>query len=444
MIVCKNCGHQNDDNDTFCGSCGKFLEWTGERIAVAQPEPDPPPPPAAPAGEPTHVGLIDRVKHAVGIEETPVATPSEGPAAVPAPVPLPVAPAPVASATAPAPGVRQVPIMSPAPPSVPVAVTPVAGDAVPTREPVLAGVGAPATPPVAAPIREDEPVSRRPTSVAPAIARPRTAPRTLEAPTRHKAGDLICGQCGEGNEPTRHFCRRCGQTLDEAIAVQLPWYRRFLNRLFGVRTREAGWRPHRVGPPNVLGAFWRLVRLALLAIVAIAVLAFLLIPSFHSLVVSRVTTAVTSVRKIVHPNYDPIHPTGAGATSSLAGHLPGLAMDGYVNTYWAASAADRTPDLRLSFAAPTDLAEIGFTSGAAGSAPADQFLAQPRPHDVHLVFSDGTTQQVTLADQPKAQFFPLTAKQVTFVEIHILSVWPTAGPAPSSVAIAEVEFRIKD
>ena len=46
MIVCKQCGHHNEDSDTFCGSCGKFLEWTGERVVVAQPEPEPEPEPA--------------------------------------------------------------------------------------------------------------------------------------------------------------------------------------------------------------------------------------------------------------------------------------------------------------------------------------------------------------------------------------------------------------
>jgi uncharacterized membrane protein YvbJ len=30
MIVCNQCGFQNMDNDSFCGSCGGFLEWTGE------------------------------------------------------------------------------------------------------------------------------------------------------------------------------------------------------------------------------------------------------------------------------------------------------------------------------------------------------------------------------------------------------------------------------
>lgn len=266
----------------------------------------------------------------------------------------------------------------------------------------------------------------------------------MEPPTRRRPGDLICGQCGEGNDPTRHFCRRCGNSLDEAIAVRLPWYRRFFNRVFGIRTREAGWRPRRVGAPNVMGGIWRIVRLAIAAIIVVALLAFLLIPSFHTLVVDRVTAAVTTIRKAIHPNYDPIYPIGASASTSIAGHPPGLAMDKFNNTYWAALPGDRAPYVKFNFSAPVDLAEIGITSGASGTTPADQFLAQPRPHAVHLVFSDGTTQDLNLTDSEKVQFYPITGKQVTFVEIHIISVWPTAGAAPSSVAITEVEFRIKD
>ena len=38
MIVCNQCGFQNMDDDSFCGSCGGFLEWTGEKVG---------PPPAA-------------------------------------------------------------------------------------------------------------------------------------------------------------------------------------------------------------------------------------------------------------------------------------------------------------------------------------------------------------------------------------------------------------
>jgi hypothetical protein len=271
----------------------------------------------------------------------------------------------------------------------------------------------------------------------------------VEAPTRRHPGDLICGQCGEGNDPTRHFCRRCGNTLDEAIAVRLPWYRRFLNRVFGVRTREAGWRPHRVGPPNVLGLVWRVLRLAIGALLVVAVLAFFLVPSFHNQVVKRVTSAVTTVRMAVFPHYDAVYATGASASTAIGGHLPTQAIDKFNNTYWAAQAKDANPYLKVIFHDPVDLAQIGFDSGANGPTPIDDFLAQPRPHTVHLVFSNGTTADLTLKDEdPKvaknAQFYAVDARQVSFVEIHVTSVFAPAGASPSAVAIAEVEFRVKD
>ena len=448
MIVCKQCGHHNEDNDTFCGSCGKFLEWTGERVAVAEPEPEPPPP--APAPEPAHVGLIDRVKHAVGIEE---AAPQPAPVSAPAPATA------AAQPTEPTPApqvVWSVPVTSAAPAAPPPAA--VAAPTASTPAPVLAGVAAPAAPAAsAAPtapsatavVQADEPISRRPTSVAPAVARPRQAPRTMEPPTRRHPGDLICGQCGEGNDPVRHFCRRCGNSLDEAIAVRLPWYRRFLNRIFGVRTREAGWRPQRVGPPNVLGIVWRIIRLAVVAVVIVAVLAFVLVPPFREGIVSRVTSAVTTARRAIFPHYDAVYPTGVSASSSTAGHLPNLATDKFIGTYWAARAGDPTPFLKVTFSEKVDLAQIGFDSGAAGTTPADDFLTQPRPHQVHLVFSNGTTKDLTLKDEdPKvtknAQFYAVDAKQVIFVEIHIMSVYAPAGASPSAVAIDEVEFRVRD
>ena len=48
MIVCKTCGYRNGDQDAFCGSCGAFLEWTGEKVApAATPQPEPEEEPAA-------------------------------------------------------------------------------------------------------------------------------------------------------------------------------------------------------------------------------------------------------------------------------------------------------------------------------------------------------------------------------------------------------------
>jgi len=421
VIVCKQCGHHNEDSDTFCGSCGKFLEWTGERVIVAQPEPEPAP---EPEPEPARVGFMDRVKQAVGMEDEappPPATTVEAPAAPPPLTAVAVAAAPSLNATA-------APVAAP--------------------EPVLAGVGAPAAP-AAVPVGSvDEPVSRRPTSLAPVVTRPRPGPRTMEPPTRRNPGDLICGQCGEGNDPARHFCRRCGNSLDEAIAVRLPWYRRFFNRLFGVRTREAGWRPRRVGPPNVMGGVMRVVRLAIVAMLAVGILGFLLIPRFHNLVVNKVTAGVTSVRKVVHPNYDTVYPVAAAATSQTAGHAASLTIDRTSNSYWAAISTDKTPQLVFTFSEPQDLSEILFRSGAPGAQPSD-FLNQPRPKAVHIIFTDAqgkliTATDITLTDQEGSQFYPIEAKQTTTARIQIQSVYPATGAARSAVAIAEVEFKIKD
>ncbi|HXN01553.1 MAG TPA: hypothetical protein VN973_06670 [Candidatus Dormibacteraeota bacterium] len=448
MIVCKQCGHHNEDSDTFCGSCGKFLEWTGERVAVAEPEPEPVA--AEPEPEPAKLGLIDRVKHAVGIEETgapppPPAQPEPAPAPVAAPASVSAAPVPAAAVAPPAPPpvVWSVPVTSAAPPAPPVQAT------APPPAPVLAGVGAPvaaAPPPTVAPA--DEPMSRRPISVAPTVARPRSGPRTLEAPTRRHPGDLICGQCGEGNDPVRHFCRRCGNSLDEALAVRLPWYRRFFNRVFGIRTREAGWRPHRVGPPNVLGVVWRIIRLAIVALIVVALVAFLLVPGFHNLVVDRATAAFTAIRKVVHPNYEPVTPIGASASTSIAGHAPMLAIDGYKNTYWAALASDRAPVLVVRFSGQQDIGAIVFRSGSSGSAPADAANLQPRPRVIHLVFSNGYATDVTLNDDTTQTQSTLLedgkAKQVTFVEIHVQSFYAPAAASASSVAITEVEFKAKN
>jgi hypothetical protein len=293
-----------------------------------------------------------------------------------------------------------------------------------------------------------EPVSQKPVYTAP--PKTRTQIRTTQAPSRKPGpGDLICGQCGEVNDQNRHFCRRCGNSLDEAFAVGLPWYRRLWNRLFRSRVYAAGERRRRVGPPNVMAPVWRVVRLAIGAIILIAILAFAFIPSVRDGVINRATSTFTYWRVQLLPHYDAVYATGASASSATAGHLPTLAIDKVLNTYWAASARDKAPFLKLTFATPVDLAKVGFDSGASGTAPADQYTAQPRPKNVHLVFSDGTVADFQLKDEDpavakNAQFYTVNAHQVTFVEIFINSTYLTGGAAPSTVAISEVEFKTKD
>ena len=64
MIVCKVCGATNEQGATFCGTCGSFLEWSGEAVqpdGSTQPQAaadGPPPGPTGPSGRPR--GRVDR------------------------------------------------------------------------------------------------------------------------------------------------------------------------------------------------------------------------------------------------------------------------------------------------------------------------------------------------------------------------------------------------
>lgn len=130
MIVCKQCGHENEDDRQFCDSCRAFLEWEGERTGSRDPggsEPGTAMPPGSSGTRPSSPPTTPAGGQKTG--ETP-----HGPAAV-----------------------------------------------LPGEE--------------------------------------REAP-----PPRRGAGDdlgggnLVCSSCGQGNESTRSFCRRCGNRLDQPRA----------------------------------------------------------------------------------------------------------------------------------------------------------------------------------------------------------------------------------
>jgi TolB protein len=56
VIVCKVCGHANEAGAQFCGSCGGFLEWSGEQ--VDQPAPPGPPETGSGADEGTETVVV--------------------------------------------------------------------------------------------------------------------------------------------------------------------------------------------------------------------------------------------------------------------------------------------------------------------------------------------------------------------------------------------------
>ncbi|HEV2069807.1 MAG TPA: hypothetical protein VGR26_08440 [Acidimicrobiales bacterium] len=96
-----------------------------------------------------------------------------------------------------------------------------------------------------------------------------------------------------------------------------------------------------------------------------------------------------------------------------------MPVDGISNSHWGEGAEGDGwgETLVLRFDRPVDLDRIGITAGT--SDEPEEFVAQPRPERLHLVFSDGSTTDVRLEVSPKFQIFPIEARQPASVEVHI-------------------------
>jgi hypothetical protein len=536
MILCTRCGFQNEDTDTFCGSCAGFLEWSGEKVAQEAPEAPEPAPVPTPAPEVTPepaapTGFIERVKDRMGTSDggpadgaataggpgpehgpagpagpdvpaaeaptpaagVPVATaaaqptpspgsvPPAGPVAPGAAVPGPSGPAasapspegPVATAAvapAPAPSAVHEPTGGPAAPiatgaavgatvaaaatgsavaSPPESSRPVAGVARTTSSPQGTGPTAPVAPSAttgATP--RAEPTALQPEAVKPAATRARPATRAKPAQNREvNPGDLVCAGCGEGNDPSRRFCRRCGASLQSAavFVATLPWYRRLWLKLFPPKTLVAGERPRtRRSAIGGAGPGWLTSwgkRIILAAVVVLVLLAFVG-PWSHSIRHS-VSHDYHAIANDVHPTYTPLHPVAATATSQAPSHQAILAIDGATNTCWQTDAPNNGvgQSLIIRFATPTNVNKVGFLNGDQDTPQA--YLTEARPEQIRIA-SPGPhpySRVVTLKDVASFQTFTIDATRTSSLVITINSVYPS--DQGTNAAIAEVELFVK-
>ncbi len=214
-IVCRQCGYLNAADDAFCGSCGSFLEWTGEKVG------EPAPSPARPS-----TPLLERVRVAI-------ATAEPGDASPPPPPPPPPSAAP-------------------------------AGPQAPPKS-------KPSAPPAGS--RAHAPAPMMPTASAKRVQPVRQPPSRTIVP-----GDRICGECGEGNPAQRTFCSRCGSSLASAVVAKPVRWPRLRPRRKHTHL-EAGSRPWRDtdASPKARGQgglarSWRLLAVVVFAAALVAVL----------------------------------------------------------------------------------------------------------------------------------------------------------------------------
>ncbi|MFI8106571.1 discoidin domain-containing protein [Streptomyces sp. NPDC086023] len=242
-----------------------------------------------------------------------------------------------------------------------------------------------------------------------------------------QAGDLICGECGVGNIPTRKYCRGCGRSLiDARVVPEPPWWK----RLFTRRPKQkpnAGDRPGR--------RQWRrpgcLVPLIVIAVVL----------GVGYALRSHAEGALESVRDRTSKT-EQVHAVKVTASSAQEGHPASLAVDGTTDRYWAPAepGAGEGEFLEAVFAEPVRLLDLVLYPGVAPVA--ERFLTQGRPREVLVAVTaeDGrvTTKTLRVADEPGKQTFHVPVSDAVRVRLTVRSAYG-AGPA-KRVALAEAEF----
>jgi hypothetical protein len=279
--------------------------------------------------------------------------------------------------------------------------------------------------------------------------------RTPQAPTRQVApaatpdrgrhyqpGDLICGQCGEGNDHARKFCRRCGTSLVEATVASVRWWRKLAHRrgakIAKLSDTEQAQPRHRATMTKIsrqaLRRLYRKVRLSMGIVLALAAIMYGTYPPFRSTVNSDVGSVKQAISKHVDVHFTPERPVRVSANLQLPGHGAPLATDGFTNTSWSAKySIAKYPVLTLEFGHPVTLERMILNSGVP-----DDYTSHGRPALIVLLFSNHESTTLTPQDTPKAQTLNIAhAVRVSSVRIEVEGVF--SGPA-GDVAIANVEL----
>ncbi len=289
--------------------------------------------------------------------------------------------------------------------------------------------------------------------VVPQRVRKRAAPVTKTKPSRRlQPGDLICGQCGEGNPPVRKFCSRCGEALTSAEVVRAPWYRRLMFWRREPTAHEAGARPGRGGVKASRGVrvstVYRKLRNGLAAVLLVVGILVVVAPPVRGLLVNPLDNLKDrTVRWYQHltDNYIEVPPENAvavPATAVVKGHPAKNVIDS-TDSFWAAPfAKSARPAVRLTFGKKdaSNFYDVVFVTGGASGKDKDAFLYPKR-----LRFTYGSTNsEVCELAEPSGKPQRCDLEQaVTFrsVTITVLSVFEKKGL--DRVALQDVQFKRK-
>jgi hypothetical protein len=305
------------------------------------------------------------------------------------------------------------------------------------QQPGLQQPGAPQQP------GSQQPGSQQPGSQQPGAQRPGAAQtrrrQHVDEPVDEpppEPGDLICGQCGAGNVPTRRFCRRCGNSLADApVAGKKSWWRRLLDWFNGDSRRryEAGHR-RKVRLPSR-------VRKLILLLLVVAVGGFLVLVPGRGPIRSGINMARDRLAKRVE-----VTPARTEASSSAPGSSPQQAIDGATNTFWAPAARGDSAVggwVQAEFTNPVRLLNVIVHPGVAPDRPT--FLTEGRPKALRITVTSKngkvTNKDVTLPDVQGSHKYSVKASDAVTVRFTLLSAY--GAQVGRVVAIAELEFFVR-
>jgi hypothetical protein len=275
--------------------------------------------------------------------------------------------------------------------------------------------------------------------VTPQAARAKLPTITKRPPTRKlEPGDLVCGQCGEGNKPTRKFCSRCGESLATAQTVKRKWWQRLLPKRRKGKVMSAGARP---SSPNAgkgrtaARHVGRKIRATAGVTILTAGAVLGLYPPARTWMVTQVTAVKQKLMGAADTALTPVHPTSVKCNVAVKQHGPSLAMDEYKNTYWLAPWSDtRHPILTVKLDHKVAVKKLIVINGASGA-----FIKYDRPESLHVTYSNEKSETVVLKDTSDKQELNLTSGiAVDQLQIEVTSVFPAQGA--KAVALTEVEL----
>ncbi len=281
----------------------------------------------------------------------------------------------------------------------------------------------------------------QPDSVVPQEAQKKPPQVRKQAPSRKlQPGDLVCGECGEGNSVTRKFCSRCGTSLAEAVVVRTPWWRKLLPKR-GAKVRKSGDRPKRKGRAGksraalIVSSTFRIARRVVAVVLLLAGIAYGMFAPFRGWVNEQAAEAKGTFERIFFPQYAPVSAAEAPvASGALPDHPPNNAVDSASNTYWGATVGGPEVNMVVKFDREVNLAKIIIHNGDGAA-----FKATHRAQKLHLVYSTGKTTDVNLQDRPDPQTIDLeNGEGIDSVEIHVVSTFKSV--TGTTLAISEIEF----